>query len=111
MAAAAEWLGDARCGFFSAENEGGLVGYIAGWLLPMPGVTPGQIGLVTEIALDAHGYHGGAGRELVGALRRWFEGKGAGQMAVASPHYDAVAQAFWRSLGAVEWMDVLWIKS
>lgn len=110
-ASAAGWLNDARCGFFSAENEGKLVGYIVGWLLPMPGITPGEIGIITEIALDAHGYHGGAGRELVGALRGWFEGRAAAQMAVVSPHYDAVAQAFWRSLGAVEWMDVLWIKS
>lgn len=108
--AAKSWLGDSRCGFFAAERDEEVIGYIVGWLQPMPGFSPEQIGLVTEIAIDAHGYHGGAGRQLVTALRGWFVAQGATQTAVWTPHYDAVAQAFWRSLGAAEWMDVLWIK-
>ena len=110
MAAAQTWLDDARCGFFDAEREGEVIGYIVGWLQPMPGVVPEQIGLVTEIAIDAHGYHGGVGRALVATLRDWFTGKGAAQITIWTPHYDAVSQAFWRSLGATEWVDVLWIK-
>lgn len=109
-AAAQDWLNDQRCGFFAAEQNGVLVGYAVGWLPPMPGVIPAQIGLITDLALDMHGYHGGAGRALVGALREWFESRGASGTAVLTPHYDAVGQAFWRSLGAAEWMDVLWIK-
>ncbi|MEP7291782.1 MAG: GNAT family N-acetyltransferase [Chloroflexota bacterium] len=108
--AALGWLGETRCGFFSAERDGEIVGYIVGWLQPMAGVMPEQIGLISEIAIDAHGYHGGAGRELVSALRQWCASQGVTQMVVWTPHYDAVAQAFWRSLGAAEWMDVLWIK-
>ena len=110
IAAAQTWIGDARCGFFAAEGDGEVIGYIVGWLQPMPGLVPEQIGLVTEIAIDAHGYHGGVGRALVSALRDWFTGKGAEQLAIWTPHYDAVSQAFWRSLGAAEWVDVLWIK-
>jgi hypothetical protein len=71
---------------------------------------PGQVGLITEIAIDAHGYHGGVGRKLVSALRDWFSEQGAQQTVIWTPHYDAVAQAFWRSLGAAEWVDVLWMK-
>ena len=108
--AAQGWLDDARCGFFAAERDGDLVAYAVGWLQPMPGVVPTHIGLITEIAIDAHGYHGGVGRSLVQALREWFAARGADQTAVWTPHYDAVSQAFWRSLGAAEWMDVLWIK-
>jgi GNAT superfamily N-acetyltransferase len=110
VAAAQGWLADERCGFFAAEHDDAVIGYIVGWLQPMAGVSPAQIGLITDLALDAHGYHGGAGRALVGALRDWFEARGASQMAVWTPHLDAVSQAFWRSLGAAEWMDVLWIK-
>jgi ribosomal protein S18 acetylase RimI-like enzyme len=109
--AAKSWLNDSRCGFFTAEREGEVIGYVVGWLEPLPGLAPEQVGLITDIAIDAHGYHGGAGRELVSALRGWFAAHGAQQTAVQTPHYDAVAQAFWRSLGAAEWMDILWIKS
>ena len=110
MAAAQTWLDDARCGFFAAERDGELVGYVVGWLQPMPGLVPQQIGLITEIGIDAHGYHGGMGRALVSGLREWFTGQGAAQTVVWTAHYDAVSQAFWRSLGAAEWVDVLWIK-
>ncbi len=110
MAAAAVWLNDPRCGCFAAVDDGEPVGYIVGWLQPVPGIVPGQIGLVSEIAIDAHGYYGGAGRELAGRLRAWFAERGAQQMAVVTPHFDAVSQAFWRSFGAAEWMDILWIR-
>ena len=110
MAAAQAWLGDARCGFFAAERDGEAIGYIVGWLQTMPGLVPEQIGLITEIAIDAHGYHGGAGRALVSALRAWFAGQGITKTAIWTAHYDAVSQAFWRSLGATEWVDVLWMK-
>lgn len=108
--AAEAWLDDTRCGFFAAVRDETPVGYIVGQIQPMPGVAPGQVGLITDLALDAHGYHGGAGRALVAALREWFAGRGVSHTAVWTPHYDAVSQAFWRSLGAAEWMDILWIK-
>jgi GNAT superfamily N-acetyltransferase len=110
VAAARGWLDDPRCGLFAAERDGRLVGYAAGWLQALPGLVPEEIGLIRELALDAHGYHGGVGRSLVDALRGWFAAKGAGRVAVWTPHFDAVAQAFWRSLGASEWVDVLWIR-
>ncbi len=108
--AARIWLNDPRCGFFAAEQEDSVIGYIVGWLQPRPGIMPEQIGLINEMAIDAHGYYGGVGRALVEALHGWFAARGVTQTAVWTPHYDAVAQAFWRSLGAAEWVDVLWIK-
>lgn len=107
--AAWTWLDDTRCGFFAAVSESEPVGYVVGQIQPMPGVVPEQVGLITDIALDAHGYHGGAGRALVTTLREWFAAQGVSHTAVWTPHYDAVAQAFWRSLGASEWTDILWI--
>lgn len=110
IAAAHTWLNDPRCGFFAAERENSLIGYIIGWLQPVPGVFPRQLAVVTEMSIDAHGYQGGTGRALVSALREWCAAAEVKQVVVLSPHFDAVAQAFWRSLGAVEWMDVLWLK-
>jgi hypothetical protein len=110
-AAAQTWLDDARCGFFAAERDDGtLIAYIVGWLQPMAGLTPSSVGLITDIAIDAHGYHGGVGRRLVDTLRGWFAERDVQQMVVWASRYDAVAQAFWRSLGAADWVDVLWIK-
>lgn len=108
--AADSWLDDARIGFFVATRDDDVIGYIVGQLQPMPGIAPEQIGLITDITLDAHGYHGGAGRALVNTLKDWFGAQGASHTAVWTPHFDAVGQAFWRSLGASEWMDILWIK-
>jgi len=109
-AAAQTWLDDPRCALFAAERDDSLIGYIVAWVQPMPGLVPQNIGLITEIAIDTHGYHGGVGRSLVNALRMWFKEQDVERAAVWTPRYDAVAQAFWRSLGAAEWVDVLWLK-
>ena len=42
-AAAQLWLDDGRCGLFTAEREGQVIGYILGWVQPMPGVVPGGV--------------------------------------------------------------------
>ncbi len=103
-------LDDSQFALFAADNDGALIGYVAGNIFPLPGLFPAQIGLISEIALDAHGYHGGVGRALVEALRAWFKTQGAEQVAVWTPRNDAVGQAFWRSLGAGEWVELLWLK-
>ncbi len=103
-------LTDPQFALFSADHDGVLVGYVAGSLFPLPGLSPAHVGLITEIALDAHGYHGGVGRALVEALRAWFKTQAVVQIAVWSPRNDVVGQAFWRSLGAGEWVELLWLK-
>lgn len=107
----AGWLREGGCGVFVAVNEGGLLGYIIGWEQDTaPGLAPEKLGAVTDIALDAHRYQGGAGRALVAALRAWFAARGVEQMVAYAHHASAVEQAFWRSLGATEWIDTLWLK-
>ncbi len=110
MASAETRLNDPEYALFAAEDDGALVGYVAGNIYPLPGLSPAQFGLIGEIALDAHGYHGGVGRALVEALRAWFKTQGVEQVAVWTPRNDAVGQAFWRSLGAGEWVEILWLK-
>lgn len=108
---AGKWLGDERCAIFCAEQNGHIVGFIIGWLQSgPPGITPEQFGIVTELALDMHQYQQGAARALLAPLRAWFSERGADAVMVLIPHRHPVQQAFWRSLGAAEWMDLLWIK-
>jgi ribosomal protein S18 acetylase RimI-like enzyme len=84
------------------------VGYIVGWQGRCPlGMLPPAVGYIAELALDAHRYHGGAGRRLVLALKSDFARRTGIEVAdlriiVPVPRYYAVEQAFWRSLGAVE---------
>jgi GNAT superfamily N-acetyltransferase len=85
-------------------------GYIAGHLHPADGDP--RCGVVDEMALDAHTYHAGLGRELWRALWAWFAARGAVQTIIRVPRYSPVEQAFWRALGAVEWKpeqtNILW---
>lgn len=109
--AAIGWLDDERCVVLAAERDGQLVGCIVGWIQPLPGYPSDQLGMITELAIDAHRYQQGVGRALVDALRAWFDERGVTAMAVLSSRRLAVDQAFWRSVGAVDWMELLWIKS
>ena len=108
---ATAWLGDARCVMLTAENDGRPVGYVVGWIQPMPGLAGDALGLITELALDAHSYQGGVGRALIEAVRAWYADRGITALAVWSSRRSPVEQAFWRSVGALEWMECLWIKS
>lgn len=108
--AAGAWLTDPKRALFVALDEDAPVGYAAGGLREMPGMMPAHIGVIDDFALDAHRYHGGAGRLLASALRRWFAEQGVECCAAWLPRNDAVAQAFWRSLGGEDWINILWLK-
>lgn len=82
-----------------AEGEAGICGFIAGE------IGENDVGVIHDLILDAHTYHGGLGRELVSTLREWFSAHGLQQMIVCTPRYYAVEQAFWHSLGAEEWQS------
>lgn len=111
LRAAAGWLHDPRCVLLTAEEDGRPVGYLAGWIQPMPGLSGDALGLITELAIDAHGYHAGVGRALLEAARAWYTERGISAIAAWTSRRSAVEQAFWRSVGALDWMECLWIKS
>ncbi len=111
MMEARRWVDLASCGFFVVEQDNRVVGYIIGVVLPaIPGVSEQPIGAITDLALDAHGYHGGAGRSLVEAVRGWLVEHGVQRILVMVPRFYAPEQAFWRALGAVVEVDVMWLK-
>lgn len=107
----ASWLTDNSCAIFVGAGDAALLGYIIGWIqLNPPGLLPEKIGVITDMALDAHQYQGGLGRALVNAIRGWFVDQSSENVIVYVPHRHAVEQAFWRSIGALEWVDVMWLK-
>jgi ribosomal protein S18 acetylase RimI-like enzyme len=110
-AAASTWLGEKDTAIFVAENDDQLLGYVVGRVQPAsPGLIPEWQGVITEIAIDVHHYHGGVGRLLVNAIQTWLRSRNMEQFLVSVPHRSPLEQAFWRGLGAVRWMEVLWIK-
>ena len=108
--AAADWLDDSRCALFVAEYDGRLVGYVVGWLQIGAPMLFQEMGVVAELAIDAHTYHGGLGRKLLQTLLDWFQARGVSHVVAYAPHLHAVEQAFWRALGATPWIDVMWMK-
>lgn len=111
MAGAAYWLRDADCSIFVADHEEVLIGYIVAWIqVGPPGMSPERIGVVTDLAIHAHGQHGGAGRLLLQPVREWLMAQGISHIIAHVPSRQAVEQAFWRALGATEWLDSLWMK-
>lgn len=73
-----------------------VVGYILGMVSLQE--LPTNIGLILDLALDAHQYHAGLGRQLYTQLRAWFSDQPIHRLWVPIPRYHAVEQAFWRSI-------------
>ncbi len=104
-------LHDLEAAMLVAERDGLIYGYIIGVCQDgPPGFSPEKLCVITDMALDLHRYQGGAGRALVEAVRAWGLARGAGLLVVRSLHRSAVEQAFWRSLGATEWIDEMCLK-
>jgi len=78
--------------FVTLPNET-IAGFISG-------ILHHDIGVIDEIAIDAHTYHGGMARTLWAALRDWFETRDVKKHMISVPRYHAVEQAFWLALGA-----------
>jgi ribosomal protein S18 acetylase RimI-like enzyme len=109
--AVSEWLSNSNCRIETARHNDTLVGYAIGWIRPAPpGVIPTHLGYVEEVVVDPHSRQGGVGRELLDGLKEWFVEHDIQNVVACVPHLGAVEQAFWRAQGAVEWVDLMWIK-
>ncbi|MEO8610315.1 MAG: GNAT family N-acetyltransferase [Chloroflexota bacterium] len=109
--AVSEWLSDSNCRIEIAHHNDTLTGYAIAWIRPSPpGVFPTHMGFVEEIVVDPHCHQGGVGRQLLDALKVWFFERKIQNVVAYVPRVGAVEQAFWRAQGAVEWVDLMWIK-
>jgi hypothetical protein len=104
-------LADSGSAVFVAERSDGLAGYIIVSIQPgPPGLYPEYIGIIADLTMDAHSQQGGAGRLLLQSVRDWLAAHRVTYILAYIPRRQAVEQAFWRALGATEWLDVLWMK-
>lgn len=104
------WLEDARCAVLVAERDGRLVGCIIVWSQIGIPLLADQIGVVTDMILDSHAFHGGLARSLLQAARNWLHARGIRHMLACAPHLYAAEQAFWRAQGATQWIDMMWVN-
>ncbi len=96
---------------FVALRRGEVMAYLCGTLKPnLPGLLPEQIGVIDELAVDSHGHGGGPGRLLLEAMIGWLRERGISRVEIRVPRQNAIAQAFWRAIGAREWYDLMWFK-
>ena len=111
-AAAARWLLETNCVIYVAEQDDKLLGYIIGAIQNTPpGLTPDSIGAITDLTLDVHNpQSSGLGRALLDMVQAWFIKRGIQHIVAQVPRRSAVEQAFWRGLGATEWIDWMWAK-
>ena len=106
-----QWLMDSNCIVQTAHHNELLVGYAIAWIRPAPpGVDPAHIGCIEDMVIDPHSHRSGAGRQLLDALKVWFSQRDIQNVIAYVPRLAAVDQAFWRAQGAVEWIDLMWIK-
>jgi GNAT superfamily N-acetyltransferase len=109
--AAAQWaaataaaLDDEACVVFVAEsraNPGRLLAYLVGKVTAAAALPHGQpTGVVCEIAIDFHARMGGIGTFLLTAFKGWLRERGVSCLEAHVPARHAIAQAFWRALGA-----------
>ncbi|MEQ8677582.1 MAG: hypothetical protein RLP44_13705 [Aggregatilineales bacterium] len=81
-----------------AVQDDQQVGFIVGE------ITATGIGKISVMALDAHKYYAGVGRQLYYALKANFEEASVTRVVAIVPRFHAVEQAFWRSLGGEEFI-------
>ncbi len=94
-----------------AVRRGTVIGYMIGAVQPnAPGLLPEQIGMVIEMAVDSHGRGGRIGTGMFDLLSAWFREQGIQNVELRVPYRNAIAQAFWRAIGATQLYDHMWLK-
>ncbi len=108
------WLDQKDVAVFLAESliqEGRILGYIVGSVAAHPPtLLPDRYGYVSDLAIDSHAKLGGLGRALFDELKAWFVEQGVFTVEARVPYRHAVAQAFWRAIGASELYEQMWLK-
>ena len=104
------WLENRDMRVLVAEGPAGqIVGFAIGMVRDNASVMrPARFGYINELAVTEAWRRRGIGRRLVQALFDWFTQQGINTYRLTAAHRNPVAQAFWRSLGADDLLDVLW---
>lgn len=104
------WMENSDMCVLVAESPAGeIVGFAIGMIRDnAPVLMPARFGYINDLAVTEAWRRRGIGRKLVHALFDWFIQNGVTTYRLNAAHRNPVAQAFWRSLGADDLLDVLW---
>jgi len=95
------WIDDSMVGFYVAEQDSQVLGYIVVTIVAGPvGLRPKQIGKIMDMGLDLHQAHRGLGGNLLNEAKSWLAEHDIRILTVDLPARYPVEEAFWRSNGA-----------
>lgn len=98
---AASWIADEACVFYVAEADDRVIGLaVAAARESRPGLNPGRIGILLELAVDLHHPHRGLSGRLIEAVKTWMQSNDLSVLDVCAPASYPVEDAFWRAQGA-----------
>jgi ribosomal protein S18 acetylase RimI-like enzyme len=106
-----KWLERDDARILLAERQGKAIGFIVGWQITRPPFQiPERSGLISELCVDGHARLGGIGSALLEGLQSWFRENGIEVIEAQVPQSHPIAQAFWRALGATDYVHVVRYK-
>lgn len=107
---AQKWLADDRVGFFVAEKDAQVVGYMTVTIANGPvGLRPKYLVKLIDIAMDLHQSHAGLGNQLLDHIRAWMTERNLRVLTIDLPLRYPVEEAFWRSQGAKVRFNEYWM--
>lgn len=102
------WLGREDARILVAERAGQVIGFVVGWRVQRPPLQdPENIGLISDLCVDGHARQGGVGAALLDGLRGWFKEHHIDVIEAYVPQSHPIAQAFWRALGATDYLHIV----
>jgi len=109
VAVLVEWIAGDESAVYVAHADEKLIGYTVGVdRETTPVLLPPRHGYIFDMFVSEAWRRRGVGLALFSALRDWFRGRGLTTFRLNVSHLNPVSQAFWRSLGCQDFMDVLW---
>jgi len=96
-----ELIGDENVGFFVAEAQGQLAGFVTAIVrdaTPIPILTPRRFALVDNLAVRKVQRRAGIGRALMLQVHNWARDRGATSIELTVYEFNEIAHSFYQSL-------------
>ncbi len=107
---ATKWIIDDNVGFFVAEVNNDVVGYMVVTLVDGPvGLRPKKLARLIDMGMDLHQSHSGLGGQLLEQVTNWMREQNLRVLTIDLPLRYPVEEAFWRSQGAKARFNEYWM--
>lgn len=104
------WTMDDTIGFFVAEEESEIRGFVVVKIVDAPtGFRPERIGRIIEIGHSLHDNTVGLGRGLIEVATVWLKRQDTHILTIDVPARYPVEEAFWRGVGAKLRFNQFWM--